>query len=102
MSWTIILGIFAGTFTARAAGPMLLGRRQLPRAAEVTLVAVAVAMLAALVAVGTLASGERLEVDARLGGVLAGGAAAVLRAPFVVIILVAALVAAGLRATGIG
>lgn len=59
---------------------------------------VTVALLAALLAVQTFGSGTGLSVDARVPAV---GVAAVLlwrRAPFIVVVAVAAVVAAGLRA----
>lgn len=102
MSWTIILGVFAGTFTARAAGPMLLRGRTVPPRVDAALVAVAVALLAALVAVGTFGDGRSLVVDARIGGVLAAVVAVALRAPFVVVIAAAAAATAGLRLLGWG
>lgn len=57
-----------------------------------------VALLAALVAVQTLAAGQRLVVDARVAGLAAGVIALLLRAPFLVVVAVAAGVAAPLRA----
>ncbi len=59
-----------------------------------------VALLAALVAVQTFASGQALVIDARLAGVVAAVVALVLRAPFLVVVLVAAVTAALLRAAG--
>ena len=102
MTWTIILSIFAGTFTARAAGPMLLRDRVLPARVEHVLIAIAVALLAALVAVGTVTRGHDLAIDARLGGLAVAAVAAWRRAPFVVIIASAAATAALLRFVGIG
>ena len=60
-----------------------------------------VALLSALVAVQTFADGQTLVIDARLAGVLAAGVALVLRAPFLVVVLVAAITAALLRSTGL-
>jgi hypothetical protein len=57
-----------------------------------------VALLAALVAVQTLGDGPRLVVDARLAGLAAGIVALLLRAPFLVVVAVAALTAAAVRA----
>ena len=56
-----------------------------------------IALLAALTAVQTFASGQQLTLDSRLAGV---GIAALLywrKAPFIVSVVAAALVAAGLR-----
>ncbi|WP_250445104.1 AzlD domain-containing protein [Actinotalea sp. C106] len=61
---------------------------------------VTVALLAALVGVQTFTSGEAVVVDARLVAVGVAAVALALRAPFVVVVLLAALVAAGLRAVG--
>ena len=60
-----------------------------------------VALLSALVAVQTFADGQTLVIDARLAGVLAAVVARVLRAPFLVVVLVAAITAALLRSTGL-
>jgi branched-subunit amino acid transport protein len=56
-----------------------------------------VALLAALVAVQVLADGPSLVVDARLAGLAAAVVLLVLRAPFLVVVFGAALVAALLR-----
>jgi hypothetical protein len=60
-----------------------------------------VALLAALVAVQTLGSGQALVIDARLAGVAAAAVTLVLRAPFLGVVIVAGVVAAGLRHAGL-
>jgi len=60
-----------------------------------------VALLAALVAVQTFADGQTLVIDARLAGVTVAVIALLLRAPFLVVVLLAAITAAVLRATGV-
>lgn len=60
-----------------------------------------IAMLAALVAVQTVAAGSALMLDARLAGLAAAVIALLLRAPFLVVVLVAAATAAILRALGL-
>lgn len=60
-----------------------------------------VALLAALVGVQTFSTGTALQIDARLAGLLAAIIALALRAPFLVVVLVAAITAAVLRATGL-
>jgi hypothetical protein len=60
-----------------------------------------VALLAALVAVQTFAVGQTLVIDARLAGLAAAVVALLLRAPFLVVVLVAAVTAAVLRASGL-
>jgi branched-subunit amino acid transport protein len=59
-----------------------------------------VALLSALVAVGTFADGKALTIDARAFGVAAALIALLLRAPFLVVVIVGAAVAAGLRLLG--
>jgi branched-subunit amino acid transport protein len=56
-----------------------------------------VALLAALVAVQVLADGAALTLDARLVGLGAALVALLLRAPFIVVVLVAAVAAALVR-----
>ena len=60
-----------------------------------------VALLAALVAVQTFSTGTELQVDARIAGLAAAIIALTLRAPFLVVVLVAAITAAALRALGL-
>jgi hypothetical protein len=59
---------------------------------------VTIALLAALVGVSTVAAGGTLVVDARLLAVGVAAVALALRAPFVVVVLLAAVVAAVTRA----
>ena len=82
--WLTIGLVALASFTLKAAGPLVLGDRQLgPRATRVVAL-LAPALLTALVLVDTVASGQRLVVDARLAGVAAAGAAMMLRAPLLV------------------
>ncbi|TDC97848.1 AzlD domain-containing protein [Actinomadura sp. 7K507] len=63
---------------------------------------VPVALLTALIAVQALADGKSLEFDpARMAGLGAAVAALLLKAPFLVVLVVAAAVAAGLRLLGL-
>ena len=59
-----------------------------------------VALLAALVAVQTLGAGQAIVVDARVPAVLVAAGLLALRAPFLVVVAAAALVAAVLRHWG--
>ena len=59
-----------------------------------------VCLLAALVVIQTFTTGEALVLDARVGGLAAAFVALLLRAPFLVVVIAAAGVAAGLRALG--
>lgn len=70
-----------------------------PRVAR-TAALVTVALLAALVAIQTFAAGAGLTVDARLPAVLVAAVALVLRAPFLVVVILGAATAALVRALG--
>ena len=59
-----------------------------------------VALLAALVAVQTLGAGQSIVIDARVPGILVAAGLLLLRAPFLVVVAAAALVAALFRLWG--
>lgn len=98
MSWVAILVLAAGSYGFKAAG--FLGVARVPRRPWMDAVGalVAPALLSALVVVQTVADGTTLVIDARLAGVLAGGYAVWRQWPFVVVVLVAAVTAATIRA----
>jgi branched chain amino acid efflux pump len=56
-----------------------------------------IALLAALIATGTFATGRHLVIDVRAAALLVGVAAVLLRAPFLVVVAAAAATAALLR-----
>lgn len=60
-----------------------------------------VALLAALVAMNTVSGDDGLTFDARIGALLAAAVALILRAPFIVVVIVGAGAAAGLRLLGV-
>lgn len=70
-----------------------------PRVAR-TAALVTVALLAALVAIQTFASGQGLTVDARLPALVVAAVALVLRAPFLFVVVLGAGTAALVRALG--
>lgn len=91
----------AGTFAFRAAGPALRARVGLsPRVEKLVTVTVAV-LFAALVATATLLRGHHLAGVARPTGVAVAGVLAYRRAPFVVVVLAAVAITAGLRLLGL-
>ena len=95
--WLTIGLVALASFTLKAAGPLVLGDRQLgPRATRVVAL-LAPALLTALVLVDTVTSGQRLVVDARLAGVAAAGVAMLLRAPLLVSLGVAVATTALVR-----
>jgi len=97
-AWTAVLVVGLATIAIKAAGPVLAGERELPLGASRVLNLLAPALLAALVATQAFASDESLVLDERGAGLLAGAVAILLRAPLLVVVLVAAATAAGLRA----
>ena len=100
-SWILVLAVGLATVGLKAAGPLVLGGRQLPAPVLGVVGLLAPALLAALIATNTLASGDQLVVDARLLGVGAAALAVVARAPVIVVVGVAAAVTALARAAGI-
>jgi fluoride ion exporter CrcB/FEX len=59
-----------------------------------------VALLSALITVSTFASGTRLVLDSRAAGLLAAVLLVAVRAPFLVVVVAACAVAAGVHALG--
>ena len=101
MTWTALLVLAAGTYSLRLAGLVLRERLRLPARVERYVDLGATALLVALVTVSTLLDGDAFAGWARPIGVLVGGLAAWRRAPFVVVVALAAGTAAGLRALGV-
>jgi branched-subunit amino acid transport protein len=95
--WTTIAGLTVVTAAIKAAGPVSLGGRELPESVMSIIALLAPALLAALVMVETFSHDRTLVLDARAGGVAAAAAALALRASLPVAVIVAAVVAAGLR-----
>lgn len=96
--WHIILLASAATLALKLAGYFVpagfLERERPARIADL----LTVALLAALIAVQTFASGQTLEIDARLPAVIVAAALFALRVPFVIVVFAAAAIAAGIRA----
>ena len=97
--WITVFALAIGTSASKAFGTLVLGGRDLsPRALNVTAL-VAPAILAALVIYETFgAEGGGIVIDARVAGLGAGLLAVLAKAPMIVVILVAAVVTASLRA----
>jgi uncharacterized membrane protein len=96
--WAVVAVVGAATIAIKAVGPVVLGGRALtPRlAAVVDLLAPAV--LAALVVTQAVGGDRELVFDERLLGLGAAAVALRLRAPILVVIVVAAVVTALARA----
>lgn len=95
--WSAIVITALGCYAMKLAG-LCVPRSWLDRPAlrRFTMLA-PVALLAALTAVQTFGHGRGLMIDARAAGVGAAAIALLLRAPFLVVVVVAAVVTAGLR-----
>lgn len=96
----VILGLAVGTYAFRLGG-VLLRDREMPAWLRRTLPLGAAALLAALAATAALTEGGAFTGLARPAGVLAGVALAWRRAPFIVVVLVAAGTTAALRLLGV-
>jgi branched-subunit amino acid transport protein len=101
-TWIAVLATAAGCYGLKLAGltvpQRLLASPLVRRFAEL----VPVALLAALSAVQSATSGQAIDLDpGRLAGLGAAIVALVLRAPFLVVIVVAAGTVAALRAAGV-
>lgn len=98
MIWVAVLAASAGCFALKLAGWSVPARwlagERLQRAALL----LPVALLAALVAVQAFAGDRALELDARAAGLAVGALLLVLRAPFLLVVVGAAVTAAVLRA----
>jgi branched-subunit amino acid transport protein len=100
--WIAVIATGLGCYALKLGG-LITPQRVLddPRVRRFTEL-VPVALLTALIAVQALADGRSLDVDpARLAGLGAAVGALLLRAPFLVVLIVAAGVTAGLRLLGL-
>lgn len=97
--WTAVIVTGIGCYLLKLAGlsvpDTVLDRPVVRRIADL----IPVALLGALVAIQAFSTGQQLVVDARLVGVGAGVVALAARAPFLVVVLVAAATTALLRLT---
>ena len=95
--WAAVLVTAVGCYLLKLAGlsvpPRVLEHRTVAKVADL----LPVALLAALVAVQTFSRGHQIVVDARALGLAAAVVLLLLRAPFLVVVFGAALVAAGVR-----
>jgi branched-subunit amino acid transport protein len=97
MTWLALLVACGGCYLLKLAGlsipSRVLERPLVERVADL----IPVALLAALVAVQVFADGPHLTLDARAAGLGVAVVALLLRAPFLVVVVAAALTAALLR-----
>lgn len=96
--WLLIGGMALLTAVIKAAGPVLLGGRELPPRAAGVVALMPPVLLAALVVTAVLSEGQRLTVDASAVGVAAGGLLLWRGKPLVLAVVVAAAATALVRA----
>lgn len=101
-TWTAVLLASALAFTLKLLGYVVPARwLDGDRTTRITS-ALPIALLAALVGVQTLTNTDgSISVDSRLAAVAVAVVALCLRAPFIVVVVLAAAVAAGLRLLGL-
>jgi branched-subunit amino acid transport protein len=97
VSWAAILGLAAAAYAMKAAGPVVLGRRQLPGEVLEVLELLSIPLLAGLVAVQTFGGDHRLVLDARVPAMAVAAVLVWRRAPFPLVLAAAAVTAALLR-----
>jgi hypothetical protein len=97
-TWTVAVVVGLATIAIKSLGPLAMGGRPLPAKLNDAVVLLAPALLAALVAINTVGGDRELIIDARLPGVLAAAVAIKLRAPVLIVIVVAAVITASVRA----
>ena len=97
MTWVAIIAAGLGCYLLKLAGMSIPARVLDHPVAERVADLLPVALLAALVAVQVLATDGELVVDARLVGLAVAFVLLLLRAPFLVVVFGAALVAALVR-----
>lgn len=96
-----MLVLSGGTYAFRLTGPAVRSRLTLPPGAGRMLEAAAVVLLAALAATTALIAGHGFAGFARPAGVLVAGALAWRKAPFLLVVLAAAVTTALLRLAGV-
>jgi len=97
MTWWAIIGAGIGCYLLKLAGLSLPARVLEHPLVERVADLIPVALLAALVAVQVFTNGTALTIDARAAGLAAAVVALALRAPFLVVVFVAAATAGLLR-----
>lgn len=101
MTVTALIVLAVGTYAFRLAGPLLRDRITLPDRARELMQTAATVLLVALIATSALTKGGHFAGWALPAGIAVGGLAAWRKAPFVVVVLLAAGTTAGLRWLGI-
>jgi branched-subunit amino acid transport protein len=92
--WVAIVAVTLASAAIKAAGPILVGGRELPPRVSAVIALLAPALLAALVVTETFGDDSHLVLDERALGVGVAAVALALRAPVLLAVALAALVTA--------
>ena len=98
MTWAAVIALAGGTYALKAAGPVLLGGRPLPALVARVARVLPAALIAALIAAGSLTTDGAWSLDARAAGVASALLVAWRRGSFLAVVAVAMGVTALLRA----
>jgi branched-subunit amino acid transport protein len=96
--WVTIALLTVGTVAIKASGPLALGGRDLPPRLSGVVARLAPALLSALIVVETFGRDHALGVDESAVGLVAAALALAARLPMIVVVGIAAVVTALLRA----
>ena len=96
--WITIVAVALASAVIKAAGPVLVGGRELPPRAVRVIALLAPALLSALVITETFGEDQHLVLDERAIGVAVAAAALALRAPVLLSVVLAAVSTALVRA----
>jgi branched-subunit amino acid transport protein len=96
-AWIVIGVVGAATVALKSVGPLLLGGKPLPQHLTGLVGLLAPALLAAVVVTQAVGGDGEIVLDARLAGLGAAVVALVLRAPLIVVVVVAAVATALVR-----
>ena len=96
--WVTVLAASLASFALKLAGHLIPEHWLATDRVQRTSTLVTVAMLVSLVVVQTFGDGQSVVVDARVPALAVAAIALALRAPFIVVVVLAAATAAGLRA----
>lgn len=98
--WIAIVVVTVANAATKAAGPVLVGGREIPPSLGEIIALLAPALLAALVLTETFGEDGQLVLDERALGVGVAGLALALRAPVLLAVVLAALTTALARSLG--
>ena len=98
MSWTLIIALALGCYLFKVLGLVVVGARSLPPVVDRCLALIPAALLSALIVRDVFSLGQELVIDARAAGAAVAVVATWRRAPIPVVILLASVATAFVRA----